>query len=225
MEVAGAAIRCYEVIARPQRALRADSVLAVRLVIDDSDRRALVGRVLGRDGIRLADDASIVVMWSRRPASEHPTAIRDARVEAGDRGLVVVLPGTDDGGLVRRSFKAGADGLLFERDVARALCLTVGAVSQGFVSVPRSFRGHMLRRPLSHREKQVLRMVVGGLTNRQIAGRLYLAESTVKTHVSSAFEKIGARSRAEAAAVVLDPDEGLAPMILEADELDAAQPA
>lgn len=212
-------------IARPRLALRAGSVLSVRLVVDDPDRRALVSRVLGRDGITLADDAPIVVMWTGRPASEHPTAVRDAREAAGERGLLVVLPGDDDAGLVRRCLKAGADGLLFEHDVPTSLGLTVGAVSQGFLCIPRSLRAHMLRRPLSHREKQVLRMVVGGLTNRQIAARLYLAESTVKTHLSSAFDKIGARTRAEAAALILDPDEGLAPAILDATELDIAQPA
>jgi DNA-binding NarL/FixJ family response regulator len=51
---------------------------------------------------------------------------------------------------------------------------------------------------------------LAGLTNRQIAARLYLAESTVKTHVASAFAKLGVRSRKDAVAVLLDPDEGLA---------------
>jgi DNA-binding NarL/FixJ family response regulator len=62
-------------------------------------------------------------------------------------------------------------------------------------------------------------MVVRGLTNRQIAHELFLAESTVKTHLSSAFSKLNTRSRAEAAAIILDPDEGLGDSIL---TLDAA---
>ena len=45
-----------------------------------------------------------------------------------------------------------------------------------------------------------------GLTNREIADRLFLAESTVKTHVGSIFGKLGVKSRSEAAALVLDPD-------------------
>ena len=51
-------------------------------------------------------------------------------------------------------------------------------------------------------------LVVLGYTNRQIADALFLAESTVKTHLSSAFGKLDARSRSEAAAVILDPEEG-----------------
>jgi DNA-binding NarL/FixJ family response regulator len=61
----------------------------------------------------------------------------------------------------------------------------------------------------SHRERQVLALLVRGLGNRQIASHLFLAESTVKSHLSSAFQKLGVRSRKEAAALLMDPDEGL----------------
>jgi DNA-binding NarL/FixJ family response regulator len=47
-----------------------------------------------------------------------------------------------------------------------------------------------------------------GFTNREIADKLYLAESTVKTHLSSAFTKLDARSRSEAVARILDPESG-----------------
>ena len=61
---------------------------------------------------------------------------------------------------------------------------------------------------LTNREKQILGLVVGGLTNAQIARELYLAESTVKSHLSSAFMKLGVSSRNEAVAVILDPVRG-----------------
>ena len=50
--------------------------------------------------------------------------------------------------------------------------------------------------------------VAAGLTNSEIAESLFLSESTVKSHLSSAFAKLGVRSRREAAALVLDPDQG-----------------
>ena len=212
--------RCSCVTVRPELALPIQARAAARLEIDRPDQLALARRLLRRDGIRLDGSACLAILWNGRPPSEQPTAIRDRRTGAADLGLVVVLPGCDDGALVRRSLKAGADGLLFERDVAASLSLTVRAVSQGFVTVPKSFRNQLLRRPLSHREKQVLRLVVRGFTNRQIADHLYLAESTVKTHLSSAFDKIDARSRAEAAALILDPDEGLGHAILGAAGLE-----
>ena len=67
----------------------------------------------------------------------------------------------------------------------------------------------------------MLALVVRGLGNRQIALRLFLSESTVKSHLASAFQKLGVRSRKEAAAVLLDPDEGLGTTILSVD-LDQA---
>jgi DNA-binding CsgD family transcriptional regulator len=69
----------------------------------------------------------------------------------------------------------------------------------------------------SHREKEILELLVAGMTNRQIGDRLYLAESTVKTHVAAAFAKLGVRSRKDAAAILLDPAEGLAPTALPSD--------
>jgi DNA-binding NarL/FixJ family response regulator len=55
---------------------------------------------------------------------------------------------------------------------------------------------------LSYREKEVLELASRGLTNSQIASRLFLAESTVKTHLSSAFRRLGVSSRREAAALM-----------------------
>jgi hypothetical protein len=55
----------------------------------------------------------------------------------------------------------------------------------------------------------ILELIALGHTNNQIASRLFLAESTVKTHVSACFRKLGVTSRAEAAAVVLDPQSAI----------------
>jgi hypothetical protein len=66
----------------------------------------------------------------------------------------------------------------------------------------------------------VLGHVAAGLTNSEIADALFLSESTIKSHLSSAFAKLGVRSRKEAAALILDPDHGLG-----ADLLAAGVPA
>jgi DNA-binding NarL/FixJ family response regulator len=56
---------------------------------------------------------------------------------------------------------------------------------------------------LSDREREVLGLLAEGATNKEIAARLYIAERTVKAHVTGIFNKLGVNSRAEAVAVAL----------------------
>jgi DNA-binding NarL/FixJ family response regulator len=131
--------------------------------------------------------------------------------------VVVLAPDDRRSGELRRLLRAGADAVVFDAQAATCLASTVRAVHAGQIVVPRSLRQHVVRSPLSHREKQILRLVVRGYTNRQIADELFLAESTVKTHLSSAFTKLDAHSRAEVTELILDPDEGRGLGILVAD--------
>src|SRR5204862_128096 len=77
------------------------------------------------------------------------------------------------------------------------------------VVVPPMTRAWAVRPPLSHRENQTLALLALGLTNAEIAHRLYLAESTVKCHLTSIFSKLGVRSRNEAIACAIDQQDGL----------------
>jgi DNA-binding NarL/FixJ family response regulator len=134
--------------------------------------------------------------------------IRGAREDAPGSALVVVTPpalGND----IRRALRAGADAIVFDAQLDSSLAPAVHAACAGMAVVPREARNHLEKPVLSHREKQILNLVVTGLTNRQIAARLFLAESTVKTHLTTAFGKLGVRSRSEATAVLLDPEEPL----------------
>jgi DNA-binding NarL/FixJ family response regulator len=114
----------------------------------------------------------------------------------------------------RKLIEAGVAGLVLEGELAATLTATVRAVSSGQLVYPRELRTAAERPTLTHREKQVLGLVVMGCTNSEIAAKLWLAESTIKSHLSSAFGKLGVRSRAEAAARILDPGEGLGTGIL-----------
>jgi DNA-binding NarL/FixJ family response regulator len=118
---------------------------------------------------------------------------------------------------------SGADGIVYEPDIDAALGPICRLAAMGQISVPVAMR-HTVQSPaLSHREKQTLGLALAGLTNAQIAHRIYLAESTVKTHLSSAFRRLGVHSRREAAAL-LSSDDGLRASVLGALRLPSELP-
>ncbi len=115
---------------------------------------------------------------------------------------------------IRAVLAAGAGGVVREDEMAGALGPCLQAVRVGQVCVPRLHWRQIEPPALSSREKQILGLVVMGYMNSQIAERLYLAESTVKSHLSSAFGKLGVRSRNEAVQLILDSEHGLGMGIL-----------
>lgn len=127
--------------------------------------------------------------------------------------VVLVAPAADPSD-VREAFAAGADGLVLEATLEFSLGPAIIAVSSGQLVLPRAGRAHLAGPILSTREKQVLALVVLGLANAEIARKLHVAETTVKSHLSSAFRKLGVRSRSEASARILDPNDGLGVGIL-----------
>lgn len=128
--------------------------------------------------------------------------------------LIVAVCELSDRRSARRAVEAGVDGLVFAAQVGPALAPTVAAVLAGQTAIPRMLQARVRASSLSVREKQVLGMVVMGFSNGEIAARLFVAESTVKSHLNGAFRKLGVRSRSEAASLILDPHGSLGPGIL-----------
>jgi DNA-binding NarL/FixJ family response regulator len=123
-----------------------------------------------------------------------------------DARILAVMPAGIANASMRRVLLAGAAGIVLDDDLERTLVATARATLAGQLAVPPVLGSQIAPRPLSHREKQILALVTLGRTNREIADQLYLAESTVKTHLSSAFRKLDARSRSEAINRIMDPD-------------------
>jgi DNA-binding NarL/FixJ family response regulator len=124
--------------------------------------------------------------------------------------IVAVSPTATATG-VRRALDAGADAIVFEPELELTLPVAVSAVGSGQSVVPRKMRASVERPAFSHRERQVLSYVSQGLTNAQIAEELFLSESTIKSHLSSAFAKFGVRSRREAAALFIELEQAGSP--------------
>jgi DNA-binding NarL/FixJ family response regulator len=144
------------------------------------------------------DSSAIVVLACDVDRPHEMAALRRFRRGSREPAVVVVSPSATSTG-VRRALDAGADAVVFEPELESTLAVAVSAVASGQSVVPRELRASIERPVLSHREHQVLTFVAEGLTNSQIGVKLYLAESTIKSHLSSAFAKLGVRSRQEAA--------------------------
>ena len=153
-----------------------------------------------------------VVSWEACGDADRPAALRRLLGEMPRTRLVVVFRALDRSE-VRAALQAGADGIVLEREAPTSLGLVVRAVAQGLTAMPRDLRDDAERQAVSNREREVLTLLAEGLSNAEIADRLFLAESTVKTHVSSAYAKLGVRSREEAARLVRESRRRTAPAV------------
>lgn len=131
----------------------------------------------------------------------------------GQTPIVIVCEDIRPGEL-RIALAAGVTGVVLESQLASTLGHSLGAARAGQVCVPKQHSRQIEPAALSAREKQILGLVVMGYMNSQIAEQLFVAESTVKSHLSSAFGKLGVRSRNEAVDLILDPERGLGVGIL-----------
>jgi ATP/maltotriose-dependent transcriptional regulator MalT len=99
------------------------------------------------------------------------------------------------------------DALVLEGEGPGMLTAAVRAVSLGQISVGRPFRECPDPPILSHRERQILALVVAGYTNAQIAESFCLVASPIKAHLTSIFSRLGVRSRRQATAAVFASDD------------------
>jgi len=159
-----------------------------------------------------ADDApGIVVMLC--DTQDGDATIRHV-VGQRPAALVVVVGEEATPAAIRRSVNSGAAGYVRLEEAEAVLAPTIRAVAAGQLVIPFGRRKDSIPETLTTREKQILSLVVMGLRNREIARKLYVAESTVKSHLSSAFSKLGVGSRNEATALILDPRAGVGMGIL-----------
>jgi DNA-binding NarL/FixJ family response regulator len=200
---------------------------------EDAALASRVAEALERDGLIVTLEAvgrelsaleaaergpTMLVVEAQRDRREIERTVEWAKKRLADALVLVVLPCAerfDVGPLL----SLGADGVVLERDLDTLLGPVARAAAGGQISVPAEL-WHPVQRPaLSHRERQILGLAVAGLTNAQIASRYFISESTVKSHLSSAFRRLGVRSRREAAALIFASDEVLRRSVLGAVRL------
>ena len=193
----------------------------IAVVADDEVRRrrlarALAGRpTIGADELRSGEMPDAIVSGC---ADGHVRATLEGLGEVG-APIVLVLP-TVSRADVREAFTAGANGIVLEDTVEASLEPTLDAVLAGQLVLPPTGRAHLAPPVLSAREKQVLSLVVLGLSNGDVAAKLHITQATVKSHLTACFRKLGVRTRSAAVARILDPHEGLGVGILSLADTD-----
>jgi DNA-binding NarL/FixJ family response regulator len=196
-----------------------------RMVLGAQPDMAVVGEASdGAEAMQVLarTPADVVVMDVRMPVMDGVEATRAlCREPGGPRVLVLTTFDTDADAFA--ALQAGASGFLLKNVPPEELLSAIRVVAGGeSVVAPRvtrrlldRFAGQLTPPPdsddrisqLTDREREVLLLVAQGLSNVEIAERLYVAETTVKTHVGRILTKLGLRDRVQA--VVLAYETGL----------------
>jgi DNA-binding NarL/FixJ family response regulator len=193
----------------------------VRGLLETTDDIRVVGEAAdGEEAVRVILEArpDLVLLDVRMPRKNGVEVLRDARL-AGQVPPTILLTTFDDDAALLEGIRAGARGFLLKdvsferltdsiRAVARGESLILPAVTErvlkGLEGVRRDFESAALPDPLTRRETEVLRLMAGGYSNREIARALGATEGTVKNHASSILSKLGVRDRTRAVLKALE---------------------
>ena len=174
--------------------------------------QAADGREAVEQALRLRPDVCLFDI--RMPVMDGVEATRRlAGPDVADPMAVVVITTFDLDQYVHGALKAGARGFLLKDAGPDLLVQAIHAAASGDALIAPSVTARLLstfayaggvapappREPLTEREEEVLATLARGRTNTEIADELYISLSTVKTHVASLMDKLGARNRVEIA--------------------------
>ena len=187
----------------------------VRSLVELSEEIEVVAEAAdGAEAIRMAPEVEpdVMLLDMRMPGQSGLDVLREL---AGQNRLppTIILTTFDDDELVLAGIQAGARGYLL-KDVALAeLVNAIKTVAEGGSIVKPAVTQRLLKGlenlhnefssldrpdPLTERETEILRLMAGGYSNKEIANSLGVAEGTVKNHVSNILSKMGVRDRTRA---------------------------
>jgi DNA-binding NarL/FixJ family response regulator len=166
------------------------------------------------DGVRLATSrsADVVVIALEQFADSELEHLAEALVPT-DRARILVVAKTDEPESVLRAFRAGALGIVTRDQSIATLVRAIERVHASEAWYSRTSVATLLKSlprtgaaldpeaarvsALTRREREVMRLASEGLSNREIAARLFISEITVRHHLTSVFEKLGVANRFE----------------------------
>ena len=173
----------------------------------------------GEEAVRVIPEVrpDVVLLDIRMPRKNGLEVLAELK----DKGLppTLVLTTFDEDGLVLDAIRAGARGFLLKDVALEQLASAIRALAAGKTLVQPAVTERMLRglhrqeadspdlhlaESLTERETEILRLMAGGHTNREIGEGLHIAEGTVKNHISNILAKLGVRDRTRAVLKGLD---------------------
>jgi DNA-binding NarL/FixJ family response regulator len=195
--------------------------LGLRRILESDPAMTLVGEAAdGSEAVRCAHELvpDVVLMDIRMPVLDGIEATRQL-ITAGHPSAIIMLTtfGTDE--YVLGALRAGASAFVLKEAPPEEILAAIRQVSVGRAvldpGVTRVVIDELGRRPVRHdlqqllerltdREHEVLRLLAQGLSNSEIADRLFLGEGTVKTHIAHVLTKLGVRDRLQAVILAFD---------------------
>ncbi len=186
----------------------------LRMILDSEPGLEVAGEACdGREALEAVDalDPDVVLLDLRMPVLDGISAIREL-VARGVRARILVLTTFDTDRNVVDALHAGAIGFLLKDAPAEQLTAAIRAAATGDAvlapTVARRVTEELARRrtpegigsleALTERERDVLTRMAEGMSNAEIAERLFISEGTVKTHVARILQKLGVRDRLQA---------------------------
>ncbi len=193
------------------------------LIVDDHPvvREGLVALIERREDMTVVGEANngreaielfrrftpdVTLLDLRMPEVDGVTAITGIR-ELAPTARIIVLTTYDSDEDIYRGLRAGAKAYLLKDTPPQELLDTIRAVHAGQTRIPPEVAAKLAERmtgpELTNRELDVLRLLMAGKSNKQVAAALFISEGTVKTHVNNILGKLGASDRTQAVTTAL----------------------
>jgi NarL family two-component system response regulator LiaR len=203
---------------KPIRVMLVDDHMMVRrglaTILKVFDDLQLVGEAdSGESAVQLCADVlpDVILMDMVLPVMDGAAATRAIRRKLPEV-QVIALTSFKEGQLVKEALEAGAIGYLLKDVSADELARAIRAAHSGRATLSPEAAQALVQASnqppapggdLTEREREVLSLMIEGLNNTQIAGRLTVSPSTIKSHVSNVLSKLGVASRTEAVTLAL----------------------
>ena len=171
-----------------------------------------------REALRLHPD--LILMDINMPRMNGLDALRLIRGQLPET-KVVILTVSEIGETLLEAIEAGANGYLLKNLDSHAFIASLHSLERGEAAITGEMVSQLMQQisqrsrqaparqepapriTLTDREREMLRFIASGLSNREIAGRLFISENTVKYHIKNVLQKFGLKNRAEAAAYAI----------------------